>query len=467
MSKEVNVQIPENQEIRYVLLEELKLSRMYKELVPRPPESDRQLLKESIAAHGFDLSHPLVLNEDMLLLDGYTRQEIAQERSLKWVPVVFRDYGSPEAEQEFVILSNLARRHFNSAQRSEMGLKLLEIEEKKARDRQQAGGDQGRLHRLLLSQVCTHESGETLDCSEESPETQNPSGVGLGPQRSEASSKDYSSGTVKGKAIELAAARVGVSHNTLRQAKVIVEAAKTDPEVAKDWEEAKAGKKKVKTVYAKVKSWREERKEHQRRMDEEDLALQVPREELVETFREVARIKKMPMDAVEALMETDPQFLQVWKHIRLGLVTLTVGWCVIYWKIHVWLRAQRGLEPDKEYRRKIFLEMKKSCIVFLMQFALRLLNIDKAPEIMVELLTGIDRKLFPSMRAWEDRLDLLAEPLRVRSRIRPEVAERARVLWQKGKKDEYRNLITLSIMGDFNKKLLKEEEQERQRFGRK
>lgn len=201
-------------------------------------------------------------------------------------------------------------------------------------------------------------------------------------------------------------------------------------------------------------------------MDEEDRALEVPREELVETLREAARSKNMPMEAVEALMDTDPQFLQVWKHIRLGLVTLTVGWCVIYWKINVWLRAQQGLEPDRNLNRMIFQEMKKSFLVFLMQFALRMLKIDKVPEVMVECITGIDRKLFPYMVAWEDRLDLLAGRLQIASRLRPDVVWKARILWEKGKKDDFRNLITLSIMGDHQKKLMKEEELERQRFGR-
>ncbi|MEW6657350.1 MAG: hypothetical protein AB1424_01690 [Thermodesulfobacteriota bacterium] len=448
----------EKQDIRWVRLEEIKLSRLYKELVPRPADSDRQLLKESIAERGFDPAHSLVLNMDMLLLDGYNRHEIGQELKKEWVPVVFRDYGGSEGEQEFIILAAAARRHLTSGQLAFMGLKLLEIEERKAKDRQRAGQDKGRLHRLLLSQASAQDAGRIIDCEDERPETQELSEVGL--------SNQLDKPAAKGAAIKLAAKKIGASHETIRQAKVISEAAKTNPEIAKDVDEVKAGKKKIKVVYAKVKSWREEKKEHQQRMDEEDQALEVPREELMETLREAARIKNMPMPAVEALMESDPQFLQVWKHIRLGLVTLTVGWCVIYWKIHVWLRAQQGLEPDKNLSRMIFLEKKKSLLVFLMQFALRMLKVDKVPEIMVECITGIDRKLFPYMYAWEDRLDLLAERLRISSRLRPEVIEKARLLWAKGKKDDYRNLITLSIMGDHQKKLMKEEELERQRFGR-
>lgn len=455
----------EKQDIRWVRLDEIKLSRIYKELVPRPSESDRQLLKESIAERGFDPAHSLVVNMDMLLLDGYTRHEIGQELKKQWAPVVFRDYGSPEAEQEIIILSAAARRHLTHGQLACMGVKLLEIAEKRAKDRQQAGGDQGRMRRYLSSQFQTQEeTPQEVTGEDKGPETQKLSETGLG-------NKLPKPGVIiteqeRGKATQVVAKQLGVSHETIRQAKVITEAAKTNPKVAKDLEDVKAGKKKVKTVYAKVKSWKEERQEYQQKLEEEEQAYQVPREELVKTFREAARTKKMPMEAVEALMETDPQFLQVWKHIRMGVVTLTIGWCVIYWKIHVWLRAQRGLEPDPEYRRRIVLEMKKSYLVFLMQLALRMSQIPSVSDVAVEFITGIDRKLFPYITAWSDRLDLLAEQIHIRPRLRPEVAEKARQLWEKGEKDKFRQYLTMSIMGDFQKKLQKEEEQERQSFGR-
>ncbi|MHB8068762.1 MAG: hypothetical protein ACYDIC_12790 [Desulfobaccales bacterium] len=436
------------------------MSRIYKDLVPRPSEGDRQLLKESIADRGYDPAHSLILNMDMLLLDGYTRHEIGQELKLEWGPVVFRDYGSPEAEQEAVILAAAARRHLTAGQLAFLGLKLLEIEEIKAKDRQNAGREKGRLHRLLLSQSSTLESGETKESSGENPETQNLSGVGFPPQGGESNSKHQN------EAIRQVSKKLGVGHNTLRKAKEISKAAETNPEIAKDVEEVKAGKKKIKVVFAKVKSWKEQQAEHRQKLEEEEQKYQVPREELVTTFREAARIKNMPMDAVEDLLETDPEFLEVWKQIRLGLVTLTAGWCFIYWKIHVWVRAHQGLEPDLEYHRRIVLEMKKSYLVLLMQWALRMSQIPSVSDTTVEFITGIDRKLFPYMRAWSDRLDLLAEQVNIRSRLRPEVVEQAQLLWEKGEKDKFRQYLTMSIMGDFLKKLQKEEELERQSFGR-
>ncbi len=403
----------EKQDIRWVRLEEIKLSRLYKDLVPRPSEGDRQLLKESIAERGFDPAHSFVVNMDLLLLDGYTRQEIGEELKKEWAPVVFRDYGSPEAEQEFIILAAAARRQLNGGQLAFLGLKLLEIEEIKAKKRQLAGQEKGRLHRLLLSQSSTVENEETIERSSENPETLNLAGDGSPPLRGETNSKHHK------ESIRQVAKKLGVGHNTLRKAKEISKAAETKPEIAKDVEDIKAGKKKVTVIYAKVKSWKQETAEQCQKLEEEEIKYQVPREELVATFREVAKIKNMPMEAVEELMETDSEFLDVWRQIRLGLVTLTAGWCFINWKIHVRLRERKGLDPDPEYHRRIVLEMKKSYLVLLMQWALRMIQSPLVSATTVELITGIDRKLFPYMLAWSDRLDLLAEQVNIRSRLRP------------------------------------------------
>lgn len=431
--------------------------------MPRLQESDRQLLKESIAARGLDPAHPLVVNEDLLLLDGYTRLEIARELKLEWAPVIIRDLGGREAEQEFVILTNLARRQLTVAQKAELGLRLLEIEEKKARERQRAGGEQGRLHRLLLSQVRTNEDEETKESTEGGPETPILPGVSSHPQGEEA--RGIVTKQEHGEALRLVAKQVGISHNTLRQAKVITKAAKDNPEVARQWEEAKAGKQKVKTVFTKVKSWRELDKEHEQRIKAEIDSYHLPRQELIDSLREAARLKKMPMDAVEALMDSDPGFLLVWNYLRVGLVTLTIGWGFMYWKIHLWQRKQQGLEPDPEYHHKLCQEMKKSQIMAQLQLAMKLVTVLKMPPALVEVTTGVDYKLLPYLFAWEDRLDLLAAQLEIKNRIRPEIWEKVKALINKGKKLEARRIMTLSVMTDVRLKLEREEEEERQRFG--
>jgi hypothetical protein len=279
-----------------------------------------------------------------------------------------------------------------------------------------------------------------------------------------------------------------ISHFTLSKAKKIVVTAQTDPEIKESWEKAKKGqgsinsvyqqvkekesqngdcevKKRPKVVYAKIKSRKEELAYYHKKMQEEEEALNVPREELVDTFRKVAIARNMPMDAVEALMESDWQILEVWKHLRLGLVTPTICWCVVYWKIHVWLRARQGMEPDREFGRMIHQEMKKSACIYMMQFALKLLKYSGWPDKACSLLSGVDRKLFPLMRAYEDRLDLLVDKIRLRPSCPPLFLEKARKLREKGKEDEARSVRTLGVITYLRNKWEKEDELERQRFG--
>jgi len=446
-------------ESRKVLTAELKVQKTYLELVPRPSDEDYQRLKDSIAFNGFDDANPIKINEEMIVLDGHTRLQIAKELGLEWVYSIVKDLSDHYAEKKYIIETNLNQRHFTSKQKVEVGEKLLEIRKDEARARQlsnlkQYGKDQ--------------ESGAVSQDALRSPNV-----GGTGDKHS-------------GEAMDQTARDIGIGRETLRKGLKVKDAARTDPEIAAAWEDKATtinqvyhqvkekeketqtgeGKQRPKVVFAKIKTWKEEREEYRKKREERGLKYQVPREELVETFREAAKLKQMPMDAVEALMESDPEFLQVWKKMRLGMVTLTVGWCVIYWKIHVWFRSRQGLEPSQEFHRRIVLDMKKSYLVLLMKVAMQLRQNFNVSDVAVEFVTGIDRKLFPYIEAWEDRLDLLAENIQIRPRFRPEVVEKAHKLLSEGKKDACRNFVIMSAMGDFRKKLDKEMELERQSFGR-
>jgi len=456
-------------DIRKVPLTDIVRQKNYLDLVPRPTPEEYNRLKESIKRDGLEPTKPFVANEtSMVLLDGYTRIQIAEELGLEWGYVTFRDFEDHLEEKLFIINHALERRHLNKPQKAELVLKGLEFEKDRAKARQRQAGEQ--IGKLNLKQVEKDQENEGDNSHHQLP-----------PNSGEAGHP--------GEAIKILARMEGIGHDTLYRTQKITQAAKTDPEIAEAWDKAKQGqgsvnsvyqqvkakvnqngngeaKKRPKVVFAKIKSWKEEREEHRKRLEAKEQRYLVPREELVETLREAARLKQMPMDAVEALMESDPQFIQVWKHMRMGVVTLTVGWCVINWKIHVWFRARQGMEPSQEYRRMIALEMKKSYLVLLMRVAMNLREIPSVSDVAIEFVTGIDRKLFPYMEAWSDRLDLLAEHIRLRPRFKPEVLEKAMQLWKQGKKDAYRNLLTMTAMGDFRKKLDKEMELERQSFGR-
>jgi ParB-like chromosome segregation protein Spo0J len=450
-------------ESRKVLTAELKVQKTYLELVPRPSNEDYQRLKDNIAFNGFDDANPIIINEEMIVLDGHTRLQIAKELGLEWAYAIVKDLGDHYDEKIYIIETNLDQRHLTKGQLAALALKVAEIKQEAARERQRKAGD------LNLKK-----GQKNLRVNKESPVRTNSSEPGE-----------------QGKVLELAARQVkGVGYDTVQRASKIQKAAQTDPEIAEGWEKVQKGeasvnsvyqhvkekekekenqngevKQRPKVVYAKIKSRKEELAYYHKKMQEEEEALNVPREELVDTFRKVAIARNMPMDAVEALMESDWQILEVWKHLRLGLVTPTICWCVVYWKIHVWLRARQGMEPDREFGRMIHQEMKKSACIYMMQFALKLLKYSGWPDKACSLLSGVDRKLFPLMRAYEDRLDLLVDKIRLRPSCPPLFLEKARKLREKGKEDEARSVRTLGVITYLRNKWEKEDELERQRFG--
>ena len=455
-------------ESRQIPITDLVRRKNYLELVPRPTPEEFRQLKEDIAREGFNQKYPpMVVNENtMVLVDGYTRLQIAEELGIKDVWVMFCEFKDHLEEKLYILKSALNRRHLTRPQQSELLLMALDVEEERARDRQKQAGEQ--IGKNNLKQF-VKDQGNRVDNHDHQ----------LNQNSGEA-----------GQATKIVVQGRSISHDTLSRTKKIVQAAQTDPEIAGAWDKAKLGegsinsvyqqvkekekekenqngevKPRPKVVYAKIKSRKEELAYYHKKMQEEEEALNVPREELVETFRKVAIARNMPMDAVEALMESDPDFLEVWKHLRLGLVTPAMCWCVVYWKIHAWLRARQGLEPDREFGRMIHQEMKKSACVYMMQFALRLLRYYKYPVKICSLLSGVDRKLFPLMLAYEDRLDLLVDKIRLRPACPPLFLEKARKLREKGKEDEARSVRTLGVITYLRDKWDKEDEMERQRFG--
>lgn len=244
-------------DIREMPIDELRVVKVYRDLVPRPSQQDLALLRAEVKANGLDPARPLVVNEDLVVLDGHSRLEIAKDLGLEWVYVTVKDLGDHWAEREYVIKANLARRQLNTAQRAELGLKLLEIERERAKKRQQLAGKlYGRGQespsqeefltkwvQSLQEQVARQAAvcaelidGEKLDPNSEQPITCK-------------QSQD-------GRALEIAAQQVGVGKDTLYRAEVIQQAAQEDPQIAAEWEDALAGKTTVNRVYRQARKVR-------------------------------------------------------------------------------------------------------------------------------------------------------------------------------------------------------------------
>lgn len=104
----------------------------YAALMPRISKEDRHALKMSILADGQHT--PIVVNPEGEILDGHSRWEVCLElnRDPKFI---VRKFPNREAEREFILLSNLARRHLSRFQKIELAWEVYENEKRRSKER--------------------------------------------------------------------------------------------------------------------------------------------------------------------------------------------------------------------------------------------------------------------------------------------------------------------------------------------
>jgi ParB-like chromosome segregation protein Spo0J len=112
---------------------EIKIDEEYARLVPPLTEKEYQGLKLSIEVDG--QHYPIVVNEQGILLDGHHRYRACKE--LKIEPEIeLKSSSTKLKEMEFVVDSNLKRRHLNDFQKAELGYNLENAYRKDAKARQ-------------------------------------------------------------------------------------------------------------------------------------------------------------------------------------------------------------------------------------------------------------------------------------------------------------------------------------------
>lgn len=196
-------------------ISDLKIDEVYKDLIPRPCEEDMLAIRDDIKKNGIE--YPIIINKNNLVIDGHTRIDIARGLGHTEVPVKIKEFKNKEAEINFIIQVNILRRHLKSVQKLGVGLKLLEIEKEKAKERQKK-----------------------------------PSGTA--PGKTESNARVSSEPTASGKSRDIVAKQMGISSKTLQQGlkitKMIGGLDKEKADVLKDdWNKALAGKKSIKSVY--------------------------------------------------------------------------------------------------------------------------------------------------------------------------------------------------------------------------
>jgi ParB-like chromosome segregation protein Spo0J len=185
----------------------LRLNPEYDKLLPKMSKEEFEELKKSIQTEG--QHYPIIVNEDLEVLDGHHRFRACIELDLE-PDFEVRKFDDKLLEKKFVIEANLRRRHLNSFQLVELAVPLLEIEKELAKKRQSKGGKNGRDMQLGLAS----------DDAE------------IGP---------------KAKATEVVAKKVGVSTRTFERGKKIIEKATEDEK-----QKLRDGKTSISKVYQEI-----------------------------------------------------------------------------------------------------------------------------------------------------------------------------------------------------------------------
>ena len=189
----------------------LSLNPIYDKLLPRMSEEEFEELKKSIETEG--QHYPIIVNEDLEVLDGHHRFRACQELGLE-PDVEVKRFEDKLLEKKFVIEANLRRRHLNNFQLVELAVPLLEIEKTLAKQRQSLGGKNGRNTQL-----------------------------GLVPDDAEPEHES----SFKAKAAEVVAKKAGLSTRTFERGKKIVEEGTED-----DKRKLREGKVSISKIYQEL-----------------------------------------------------------------------------------------------------------------------------------------------------------------------------------------------------------------------
>lgn len=88
----------------------------YLNSIPRPSIDEFNALKMKIIEKG--QQEPIIVNSDMVILDGHTRYKILSERGMS-INYMVRDFANKQEEFEYVVETNIMRRQLNNFQKLE------------------------------------------------------------------------------------------------------------------------------------------------------------------------------------------------------------------------------------------------------------------------------------------------------------------------------------------------------------
>jgi len=113
--------------------QEIKLSLKWVELIPRPTMEEVDHITQSIRKNG--LQTPVTVDQDHVLLDGYTRQKICKRLNIP-IKFIVKHFKDDNARTDFVLISNVERRHLKAFDRVRLFRQIYEDLRKDAKKKQ-------------------------------------------------------------------------------------------------------------------------------------------------------------------------------------------------------------------------------------------------------------------------------------------------------------------------------------------
>jgi DNA modification methylase len=289
----------------------LAVNLEYLRLIPRMASEQYEALKADIAEKGIRV--PITVNREYIILDGYSRHQIAKELCINEVPIEYESFSDPFDEKEYVITVNTKRRQMTNGELAAAACELMANEAARAKARQAENaprsGQKGFQKRDVNGAVMTPPSvppvpAEPLESSTtphlEDATVQAPVASPTPVARTEKE---------EGEAMAIAAKKVGVGKTAVKIMKRLREEAPGDPEVAQALEQVLAGKMKL-TAANKILQKRDARHKREAKLAAIQAAMpakqeHVPRiqEESCVTFLD--RIQDRSVD----LLLTDPPYM--------------------------------------------------------------------------------------------------------------------------------------------------------------
>jgi len=216
------------------------------------------------------------------LLDGRNRYRACKQIGIE---LKVREWKPSEATGmsplQYVISENIMRRHLNDAQRGEIGMLLYgEVEKQVKKEQYQKQSETLKEHfrdgKITSSGI---RGTKNLVSSEKSPQTKK---------------NDWTS------TAEQVAKKVRVKPSTIKRVKRIKIVSKTDPEIARGWENAKKGKTTIGAVYNKVRE-----KEFVKKLEKTEPGVKKAIEEKRITSKEAREVMALPKEMIKGVVKEE------------------------------------------------------------------------------------------------------------------------------------------------------------------